>query len=325
MVELARQIERIAGFTDLKRGITVNPGVISGGTRSNVIAAEAEARYRYSHSPVRDAAALERKFRALRPFDKRCSLELTGGLTARRWSAARVPWNFSSLARTLARRIGRGARRILHGRRVGREFHRGARDSDAGRNRRGGRRRARGAREHSDRADCRPRGPSREAHRRDILGSMKPGSMKAGPMKPSHLLSLACGAMLVLGMTTVSQSNAQAPDHVYELRTYHTMPGKLEDLKTRFRDHTITIFDRHNMKSVGYWIPETESNQCSDLHPRVSEPRSSHEELGRFPCRSGVAEGGEGIGGRRQTGGSCRRRLHEPRGFLANEVICAQL
>ena len=39
VVELARQIERIAGFVDLKRGITVNPGVISGGTRSNVIAA----------------------------------------------------------------------------------------------------------------------------------------------------------------------------------------------------------------------------------------------------------------------------------------------
>src|ERR1035438_530054 len=43
VVELARQIERIAGFTQLRRGITVNPGVISGGTRSNVVAAEARA------------------------------------------------------------------------------------------------------------------------------------------------------------------------------------------------------------------------------------------------------------------------------------------
>ncbi len=43
VVELARQIEVIAGFTDLSRGITVNPGIISGGTRSNVIAAEASA------------------------------------------------------------------------------------------------------------------------------------------------------------------------------------------------------------------------------------------------------------------------------------------
>src|ERR1017187_8618756 len=42
IVELARQIEAIAGFTDLARGITVNPGVISGGTRVNVVAAEAK-------------------------------------------------------------------------------------------------------------------------------------------------------------------------------------------------------------------------------------------------------------------------------------------
>ena len=43
VLELARQIERIADFTDLRRGITVNPGVISGGTRVNVVAAEARA------------------------------------------------------------------------------------------------------------------------------------------------------------------------------------------------------------------------------------------------------------------------------------------
>ena len=42
---------------------------------------------------------------------------------------------------------------------------------------------------------------------------------------------------------------------VYELRTYTCHPGKLEALKTRFRDHTIRIFNRHNMESVGYWVP----------------------------------------------------------------------
>jgi hypothetical protein len=34
------------------------------------------------------------------------------------------------------------------------------------------------------------------------------------------------------------------------------MPGKLEDLNARFRNHTIGIFNRHHMKSVGYWIPQ---------------------------------------------------------------------
>ena len=52
IVELPRQIERIAAFTDLKRGITVNPGVISGGTRTNVVAAEARARSRHPRRPA---------------------------------------------------------------------------------------------------------------------------------------------------------------------------------------------------------------------------------------------------------------------------------
>ena len=49
---------------------------------------------------------------------------------------------------------------------------------------------------------------------------------------------------------------AAAGAHVYVLRTYTTPPGKLEALKSRFRDHTITIFNKHGMKSVGYWVPQ---------------------------------------------------------------------
>src|SRR4051794_38421431 len=80
VLELARQIDRIAGFTQFDRGLTVNPGVISGGTRSNVVAAEARAEIDIRVLKLRDAPALEKKFRSLRPFDKRCSIEVTGGL-----------------------------------------------------------------------------------------------------------------------------------------------------------------------------------------------------------------------------------------------------
>ena len=80
VLELARQIERIAGFTQLSRGITVNPGVISGGTRSNVVAAEARAEVDIRVLRLRDAPALEKKFRSLKPFDRRCGIEVTGGL-----------------------------------------------------------------------------------------------------------------------------------------------------------------------------------------------------------------------------------------------------
>ena len=54
----------------------------------------------------------------------------------------------------------------------------------------------------------------------------------------------------------VNRSEAQAPNHVYELRMYHANPGKLDALNQRFRDNTIRIFNKHNMKSVGYWTPQ---------------------------------------------------------------------
>jgi glutamate carboxypeptidase len=80
IIELARQVEKIAGFTNLDRGLTVNPGVISGGTRSNVIAAEAIVYVDIRILRSRDFAALDRKFQALKPFDKRCKVTVTGGL-----------------------------------------------------------------------------------------------------------------------------------------------------------------------------------------------------------------------------------------------------
>lgn len=80
IVEAARQIEKIAGFTDLHRGTTVNPGIITGGTRTNVVAAEARIDVDIRVARLRDAASLDRKFKSLRPFDKRCKLRIEGGL-----------------------------------------------------------------------------------------------------------------------------------------------------------------------------------------------------------------------------------------------------
>ena len=80
IVELARQIGKIAGFTDLKRGLTVNPGVIVGGTRSNVVPAEASVEVDIRIARLRDEAGLAKKFAALKAFDKRCRIETSGGL-----------------------------------------------------------------------------------------------------------------------------------------------------------------------------------------------------------------------------------------------------
>ena len=80
VLELARQIDHIASFTELERGVTVNPGVISGGTRSNVVAAEARAEIDIRVMQLKDAPRLEKRFRGLKPFDNRCTIDVTGGL-----------------------------------------------------------------------------------------------------------------------------------------------------------------------------------------------------------------------------------------------------
>src|SRR5436190_14532182 len=80
IAELARQIERVTGFVNLKRGITVNPGVIAGGTRSNVVAAEAHAEVDIRVPRLRDAETLDRKFQLLKPIDRRCKIKVEGGM-----------------------------------------------------------------------------------------------------------------------------------------------------------------------------------------------------------------------------------------------------
>ena len=106
VVELARQIERIAAFTDHARGITVNPGVISGGTRSNVVAAEARAEVDIRVLRLRDAASLDRKFRRLRPGDKRCTIEVSGGMNRPPMERTRAGRALYRTAQEAAREIG---------------------------------------------------------------------------------------------------------------------------------------------------------------------------------------------------------------------------
>jgi glutamate carboxypeptidase len=106
VVELARQIERIVGFTDLDRGLTVNPGVIAGGTRSNVVAAEAWTEVDMRIARLKDAPALDKKFHRLRPFDRRCSITVTGGMNRPPMERTPAIRKLFELARVCASEIG---------------------------------------------------------------------------------------------------------------------------------------------------------------------------------------------------------------------------
>ena len=73
---------------------------------------------------------------------------------------------------------------------------------------------------------------------------------------------------------------ALAQNRVYELRTYTCHDGKLEALKARFRDHTIAIFKRHGMESIGYWVPQDPEKSKNTLiyilaHPSLEAARKN--------------------------------------------------
>ena len=80
ILELSRQISAISKLSDLRHGISVNPGVIRGGTRTNVVAAEASIEIDVRIREVKQAKTLDRKLRALKPFNKHCKLHIEGGI-----------------------------------------------------------------------------------------------------------------------------------------------------------------------------------------------------------------------------------------------------
>ena len=71
-----------------------------------------------------------------------------------------------------------------------------------------------------------------------------------------HFVSRFSSAVLLGAVALTSTSQAE----VFELRTYTTNKGKLPNLNARFRDHTVRLFEKHGMKSIGYWTPTDKDN-----------------------------------------------------------------
>ena len=80
VLEMARLVQTVAGFTDLSQKRTVNCGVLSGGTRSNVVPEHAYAEVDVRIAKASDAARVDRLFRGLKCQDPHCTLEVTGGI-----------------------------------------------------------------------------------------------------------------------------------------------------------------------------------------------------------------------------------------------------
>ena len=69
------------------------------------------------------------------------------------------------------------------------------------------------------------------------------------------LVSFAVGSLVTVRLAQVHQVRADS-DRVFELRVYHTVPGTVPELESRFRDTTSKILAKHDLKVVGYWVPE---------------------------------------------------------------------
>jgi len=69
------------------------------------------------------------------------------------------------------------------------------------------------------------------------------------------LLSFTAGSLITDGLAHIDQVRADS-NHVFELRVYHTLPGKVPALKSRFRDTNSKLLAKHDLKVVGYWVPE---------------------------------------------------------------------
>ena len=80
ILEMARQVEHLHALNDAARGITLNVGIIHGGTRSNVVPAEAQAEVDFRFSTAADAARIESAFLNLRVVDERVRLTVKGGI-----------------------------------------------------------------------------------------------------------------------------------------------------------------------------------------------------------------------------------------------------
>jgi hypothetical protein len=74
-------------------------------------------------------------------------------------------------------------------------------------------------------------------------------------------LSLLLGAIVPPAIA----ADPAPPARVFEIRTYYTLPGRLDALHKRFREHTMRIFEKHGITNVAYWTPQDSPGKDNTL------------------------------------------------------------
>ena len=69
------------------------------------------------------------------------------------------------------------------------------------------------------------------------------------------LVSFAAGSLITARLAHIDQVRADS-NRVFELRVYHAVPGTVPELESRFRNTTSKLLAKHDLRVVGYWVPE---------------------------------------------------------------------
>ena len=88
------------------------------------------------------------------------------------------------------------------------------------------------------------------------------------------LQSLPAVTLLANVVSAESMEKAKEPGSsgVYEFRVYHTFEGKLPDLLTRFREHTMKLFEKHGIRNIAYWTPTDDPLKGKTLFYVIAHP-----------------------------------------------------
>jgi hypothetical protein len=113
--------------------------------------------------------------------------------------------------------------------------------------------------------------------------------MLGDPMVRLFWLALSIVAILAFAILARAETpTADSSDRVFEIRTYTAEDGKLDALNARFRDHTIKLFEKHGITSIGYWIPADEPRSKNTLiyivaHASREQAKQNWDEFGKDP------------------------------------------
>jgi hypothetical protein len=108
------------------------------------------------------------------------------------------------------------------------------------------------------------------------------------------LVSFAAGSLMTVRLAHVNQVRADG-NRVFELRVYHAVPGKVPALASRFRDTASKLLAKHDLKAVGYWLPEDAPASDNTFiyilaHPSREEAKKNWDALRADPAFQEMAK-----------------------------------